>query len=52
LLIAAKLETAVNACHDKIKLRKNVIRVIQGPVGKYVGLDPLENAEAAAITLV
>jgi hypothetical protein len=51
-LLAAQLETAVNACHDKIKLRQNVVWVIQGPFGKYVGLDPLENTEGAAVTLV
>src|SRR5207302_3581672 len=47
LRLPIEAELPVNAADDEIKAAQHVVRIVERAVWKDVGLDPLEDAEAA-----
>ena len=52
LFLFRQLEAAMDACNHEIELFQYVVRIIQRAVREYVCLDPFQDTEFAAVTLV
>src|SRR4051794_26580076 len=52
LLLAVHAEPAVDAGDDEVEARQDLVGIVERAVAKNVGLDPFEDVELAAVTLV
>ena len=49
LRILVKTKTAMNAGHDKVKPRQDVVGIIEGTVAQYIGLNAFEDVKLTSI---